>query len=162
MNTHKQVLAEEKPRIKITDENELTVSYASDNTPSQCNVTDSGHSSTSGSLKRNESNSIYRQSPKFNNKRHKYCNKMTRKNSNHSTVRVESSLKNITETIDLREEADDKRCLVKRIIHLMTYGIFVTLLQIIGVIGAYGLFGHQYHEIIFWFSYQTIYRSKIL
>ncbi|CAG2102424.1 unnamed protein product [Medioppia subpectinata] len=113
-NLSKDVLTDEnaaKPKIKITDENELTVSFASDNTPSQCNVTDSGHSSKSGSLKRNESNSIYRQSPKFNHKRNKYSNKMTRKNSNHSISHTESGLKNITETIDLREETDDKRSL---------------------------------------------------
>jgi hypothetical protein len=42
---NKTTLADEtssKPKIKITDENELTISYASDNTPSLHNVTESG------------------------------------------------------------------------------------------------------------------------
>ncbi len=41
----KSTLADEnssKPKIKITDENELTISYASDNTPSLYNATESG------------------------------------------------------------------------------------------------------------------------
>jgi hypothetical protein len=43
--SNKSTLADEnssKPKIKITDENELTISYASDNTPSLYNATESG------------------------------------------------------------------------------------------------------------------------